>query len=114
MNTRIEYLYRDAHNYKTFGEAVLRGALSPEEVQPCYHEKTWFLPEEVGLDGLQEHPTTSADHVWHEIIALQPTPEPPTTPLTAHAFLQRMKAAANARWDTPAVRQRMMEIACGE
>jgi hypothetical protein len=113
MNTRIEYLYRDVHNYKTFGEAVLRGALSLEEVRPFYHEGAWFLPEEVGLDGLQERPATGADHVWHEITALEPTNDPPSSELTADAFLQRMNAAAAARWDTPAVRRRMMEIACG-
>ena len=114
MNTRFEYLYRDGENYKQYGEVVIGGAFTLAELQPHLYEGQFFMPSEVGLDDLQEYPYRNCDHVWHELASAEPTSDTPTSDLSANAFLQCMKAAARARWDTDTVRRRMMEIACGE
>ena len=67
MNTRIEYLYRDADNYKVPNEAVVKGAASEEQIRSILdslYEGEFFIPAAVGLpeerfsdwDDQSDHP----------------------------------------------------------
>ena len=53
MNTRIEYLYRDAGNYKVYNTCVVRGEAGRLQQtlirEACLPEQDQFIPSRVGL-----------------------------------------------------------------
>ena len=55
MNTRINYMYRDASNYKSFNTAVVGGILSETDQHAIYYccdddaGQRYFIPHLVGL-----------------------------------------------------------------
>lgn len=52
MNTKINYLYRDADNYKVHNECVVQGTISAEPIAvilECLDEGEYFIPHLVGL-----------------------------------------------------------------
>ena len=53
MNTLLEYLYRDASNYKQHGSAVIAGALSLKEIRHLLIDGGYFIPSQAGLPDLQ-------------------------------------------------------------
>lgn len=86
MNFSVfEYLYRDAANWKTYGEALLTGCWSPSlvaRIEAALDGDRLFVAEEVGLPALQApHAATYGgdprlDHAFHEFVQLRPaTPE---------------------------------------
>lgn len=69
--SELEYLYRDAANFKVWGRAILSGALSIRDLRPFLYEGDFFLPELVGLKSLTPKTPTSCDHPWHELRSVQ-------------------------------------------
>jgi hypothetical protein len=74
VNTRLEYLYRDASNYKRWGEVVFAGeptAALRERFTSALHEGEWFIAEQVRLPNvfLDDFPINDDDHCWHEFFA---------------------------------------------
>ena len=71
-NTKFEYLYRDACNYKTFNAAILKGEMSQEDyarIQDCCDTGEYFIPSQVGLDEMRNWPyDPEVDHPWFEIL----------------------------------------------
>jgi hypothetical protein len=114
MNTRFEYRYRDGENYKKFGEVVIKGEFTLEQLQPHLYEGDFFVPSEIGLEDLQEHPYQDYDHVWHELDSAEPTEDEPTVELTAEEIVSRFSAAGAVEWKTETVFKRMMETTPGE
>lgn len=52
MNTKIHYLYRDADNYKVHNSCVIKGVLTPEQINvilSCCDAGEYFIPNQVGL-----------------------------------------------------------------
>lgn len=84
MNIRMEYLYRDAGNYKNWGEVVFanpnRVPVSDVEklVAADLFERHYFLAESVGLPDLHfpDH-NLELDHDWHEFHAFAETEKIP-------------------------------------
>lgn len=81
MVCAIEYLYRDAANWKTYGVALLTGAWSPSlaaGIEASLDGDRFFVAEQVGLPPLQ--PTHAAtygsdpelNHAFHEFVQLRP------------------------------------------
>lgn len=75
MNVRFEYLYRDAGNFKRWGEVVFSNASNIEQdtlaaisgaALPL--DSIYFLPDQVGVPSLHfEERIEHLDHDWHEI-----------------------------------------------
>jgi len=70
----FEYLYRDASNYKAWGEALLSGVPTEQQVTDlikCFESEEFFIAEQLGLPSLQHklweysNGPTSDDHIWH-------------------------------------------------
>ena len=122
MNTKVNYLYRDASNYKTYNEAVLKGTLTENQVQRIYNaldSGLYFIPHQVGLDEDRGRGSyyTDDDHCWFELelraddygnveydelegdFTLELTKAPPTVNMTAMEFVERMEEAAAEGWD---------------
>lgn len=91
----VEYMYRDASNYKCFevvtfensqrisGKKIWRKINEVLEGVMLFPEQPIFRPEWVGLPTvfLFERPGYSRnddDHDWHEVVAVEETDSPPT------------------------------------
>ncbi len=111
MNTRFEYLYRDGHNYKQYNEVVIQGLFTLDQLRPHLYEGQYFMPSEVGLEDLQEYPYRGCDHIWHELVSAEPTDDAPTVEVRADELMVRFRKAGAVKWETPAVNERMMEMA---
>lgn len=103
MNTRIEYLYRDASNNKKWNEAVLIGELSDADQQvilDCLKDGEYFIPRQVGLDEERFGNWTDDDHCWFELEPgfATPTHCTATCGLTCAQLVENFKAA-KGKWD---------------
>lgn len=85
MNIRMEYLYRDAGNYKNWGEVVFSNAASmpighiEKLVVEALFERLYFVARSAGLPDLHfTDRKVELDHDWHEFHGLAETDEPPT------------------------------------
>jgi len=84
MNIRMEYLYRDAGNYKNWGDVVFS---NPNGVPIQHAEKMvnealidhqYFLAKSVGVPDLHfPEFNTDLDHHFHEFYALVQTEDTP-------------------------------------
>jgi len=96
-NTRISYCYRDASNYKFWGEFVVGGHLSRSQLQPYLFEGDWFIPEKVGLKHLLTEAWSEDDHLLHELHNFECTSVSDTV-CSAEVFVERFKAAHGRNW----------------
>ncbi len=75
MNVRFKYLYRDAGNFKRWGEVVFSSAhnigqdtLAAISGTALPLDGIYFLPDQVGVLSLHfEEWVENLDHDWHEI-----------------------------------------------
>lgn len=97
MNTKIEYLYRDACNYKARQEVILKGMITPDDVQKISGalepegDYGYFIPEQVGLPLVRPWAVSMDDHCFCELypeIAFSFTEEAPTDDRTIHELAQ--------------------------
>lgn len=94
-NTKINYLYRDACNYKVYNECVVEGTITEEQqkmILECLDEGEYFIPSKVGLPeekfGTEDDP--DVDHEWFELGEgdFSRTFENPTVSITANELVQ--------------------------
>ena len=108
----LEYLYRDAANWKTYGEILLTGPWSEElrrQLKSTLEVDDLFVPEFVGLPSLRSaHAATygrdeELDHGFHEFVELRPASEADLQDkqplMSAEALLSAFRAASE-RWTT--------------
>ncbi|MCE7057977.1 hypothetical protein LZF95_25050 [Algoriphagus sp. AGSA1] len=81
-NLRMNYRYRDAHNYKEFGSVVFSNpaGMTVEEAAslllPKLISEEFFVPDKWGLPRLHASPYDPAvDHEWHEFEEFEETDE---------------------------------------
>lgn len=76
----FEYLYRDASNYKAWGELLLSGIPSHGDeaaLKACLESEVFFVAEQVGIPSLYQElwalsgGRTEDDHAVHEFVALR-------------------------------------------
>ena len=84
MNTKINYLYRDADNYKVHNECVVQGTISAEQIAvvlECLDEGEYFIPHLVGLPEKRfDTFDPQVDHPYFELSedSFEETMEPAT------------------------------------
>lgn len=105
----VEYLYRDAANWKTYGEAVLAGDLAAVEtarLNTLMAKEATFDPALVGLPSLHEAhwamygDDSALDHPFHELVAIRPATTVEASKairLSVEAFLARLEQSSE-RW----------------
>jgi len=76
----MEYMYRDANNFKAFGQLLISGKLTDEniiEIKSFLDSGEYFIAEQVGIPTLYSqlwkysNGPTVADHAYHEFIKLR-------------------------------------------
>ena len=93
-NIKLSYLYRDAGNYKLFGEEVFSNPenLMISEIETRIKSNLidgeFFVAEEWGLVPLKfEETDDELDHDWHEYEGLEITENQPTNSMTMQEFI---------------------------
>ena len=104
MNTIIEYLYRDASNYKQWNSVIVGGEITQEDlerIEAKLFEGEYFVPHDVGLP---EHRITDYrtddDHCWFEwevCDVAELTEELPTIDMSAEELVRRFEQVSH--WD---------------
>lgn len=94
---KITYLYRDAGNYKFWGEFCVLGALSFDDLRPHLLESEFFVPEKIGIPSLVPEVQNDDDHMLHEFHSVEPT-EPTRCPFTADELIERLRVANASGW----------------
>ena len=101
-NTAMEYLYRDADNYKTWNVVILRGQITQdqkEEIRKKLLDES-FIPEQVGLPLERNWDLSEADHCWAELDvynAFTTTSRQPTEDMSVDELVNRFQAVE--AWD---------------
>ena len=103
MNTKINYLYRDADNYKMHNSCVISGQITPEQVASIIDtldDGEYFIPHMVGLPE-QKFDTydPQSDHPYFELgsDSFESTKAKATVELTV-AELVTAFAAQKGKW----------------
>lgn len=104
-NLQFNYLYRDAGNYKVFGQVIfsnpeglsldhiereIRAALTDQEF---FDPAAWDVPR---LEFDEENP--ELDHGWNEFESVEHTDEEVTTRITIQQFLEGVTKVTHVRW----------------
>jgi hypothetical protein len=106
----FEYLYRDASNYKAWGELLLSGIPSQSDVatlRACLELEVYFVAEQVGIPAVYKElwnlsgGRTSDDHALHEFVTLRvaTVDERKTFPLFGELSSLLKTFQAVSRWD---------------
>lgn len=99
MNTKIHYLYRDADNYKVHNSCVIKGVLTPAQIDiilGCCDAGEYFIPNQVGLPERKfEKFDSQVDHCWFELTRddFEYTDQPANVPVTAQQLTDHFIAA---------------------
>lgn len=105
MNPRLNYLYRDAGNYKTYGSVIFKASnrRSISHLQALMEEalieREYFVAKDVGVPDLRPAVLDSSmDHDWHEVESLDECGEPPDDRFgrTIDEFIESMAASSMA------------------
>lgn len=107
----FEYQYRDAGNWKTFGELLLSGACAPDveaRMRRQFESGDLFVAEQIEVAPLcPEHFETyggpsDLDHAYHEFVALRPATRDEARAMrlfsSLDALLHRIEATQGV-WD---------------
>lgn len=96
-NTRLNYMYRDANNYKTWNSVVLSGTMTDEmfeEMKKCCEDgRKLFIPEQLGLELLRDWSTTEDDHPYAELLEYELVPDKQTADMTVEELLEKFRKA---------------------
>lgn len=104
-NTKIEYMYRDGDNWKSYFECVVKGILSEEQkntILSCLDGGQHFIPEQVGLPGHGDDWVFNEefDQPWFELLEnrIQTTRDEATEELTIDELVEAFLKAKD-HWD---------------
>ena len=97
MGTKIDYVYRDASNYKIWGSIAVSGELSLVQVRPFLFDLQYFIPDEVGLTRLTPRELLSDDHELHEFVEFSKV-KLDFCELSAEQLLKNFEAASSKGW----------------
>ena len=104
-NTKIEYLYRDADNYKKWNEVVIAGKVTEAQkrvILNSLESEEFFIPEQLGLPIIRpDDKLTAADHPFCEldVNSFSMTDEAPTVAMSANELTEAFRKAGKDGWD---------------
>jgi len=97
-NTKIDYMYRCACNYKSHEEIVVPGHLALGDIHEDLIDYTHFIAHQIGLSAPQDelHMDPQYDHVLCEMLDIEFTDDEPTTEVTAKELTRKFN---KVKWD---------------
>jgi hypothetical protein len=97
IGTKIEYLYRDAANYKFRGVILVSGRITFNKIEPLLFDQEYFIPSVVGINSLAPLHLTQDDHNLHEFAGFFEV-EISECQVSAASLLRRFERAAKEGW----------------
>lgn len=99
-NTRIQYLYRDASNYKAHNEMTFPGRFTDAQIDTIMDslaDGENFVPEKVGMTEIRPGEITSDDGPFFELCreGFIPTDEPCDTDITPDQLTAAFQSCKN-------------------
>jgi hypothetical protein len=94
---KITYLYRDAGNYKFWGEFFVCGNLSFNDLKPYLFDEEYFVPEKIGLPSLVPKIRNDDDHLLHEFFSIE-AGKARSQPISAEDLLAGLRDAHSEGW----------------
>lgn len=94
LNTKIEYLYRDASNYKVFNSCIIHGEITKEmesEIKQHLDCGEYFIPSAVGLPEEKFDDETEDDGFFFEWQGVSTTNAAATVNVTAAELVEKFK-----------------------
>ena len=100
MNTKFNYLYRDASNYKKQNSVVVSGTddSAEEKIRKALLDEENFIPRQVGLPEERFNSVTEDDHCWFELLYIEKTSAPPTIDLTIEQLIEQFNDIGPCGW----------------
>lgn len=95
--TQVTYLYRDASNYKYWGDFCVLGELHVQELNDYLFDGEFFIPEKIGLAALRPEATINGDHLLHSFEECKAV-EGREYQMTAGEFRSRIREACLRGW----------------
>lgn len=107
MSTRINFLYRDASNYKQAGSITIGDDLTDEQratIAATLDDGQFFIPEQVGFPNPRDQfeKLSEDDHCWCELepaYAFEDDESQPTDSRSAAEVVATFVDAAAEGWD---------------
>lgn len=105
-NLSFQFLYRDASNYKVYGELVLPGlpvdlAAFGAALEATLRDGQFFIPGQVSVDAIYPWGAGepgSDDHCFHEFDRIEETDAAPTDSRSPEVFLGDFNRASADGW----------------
>jgi hypothetical protein len=95
--TRVEYLYRDASNYKFRGSFDVLGTVALAELEGYLFDGYGFVPEKIGIDALRPRDENDDDHCIHTFESFEQVTVKDWA-FTASELIDRLQAASRTGW----------------
>lgn len=107
MNTKVNYLYRDADNYKQHNEEIISGTITKEQIQQILetlNDGEYFIPHLVGFNEVFLGPIKDSDHPYFELHEedFEETQEEVTVNLTAEQLVSEFQRN-RTNWEREAI-----------
>lgn len=120
MNTVFKYLYRDASNYKEWGEVVFSGVADDPNatIVRSLDSGEFFIAHQIRIPEVfpKTRPHYSDDHCWHEFESVEVTTAEPSDAhgRTVLLFVNEMSRASVAGWAAFDPFERAHSIDCAD
>lgn len=95
-NLKFEYLYRDAGNYKQFGQIVIKNPNGldikkiNEDIRKKLIDGEYFYPKQIGVPKIEIYAfDPEMDHEWYEFLNFSISDETPTEDINVENFLEK-------------------------
>jgi hypothetical protein len=104
-NTRFNYLYRDASNYKSWGSVVFRSGIDDTlsaRLSAALESTEFFIADQIRIPEvfLPDWPLEQDDHCWHGFSDTELTSDAPDDPhgRTIAEFVAEVERASREDW----------------
>ena len=104
-NTRFNYMYRDASNYKSCGSVVFRGGIAEAlstRLSAALESTEFFIADQIRIADvfLADWPLEQDDHCWHAFSDTELTSDAPDDPhvRTIEEFVAEVERVSMEGW----------------
>lgn len=105
MNTVIDYLYRDASNYKIWQSCIINGELTEDQKSDIVEsliDQEYFIPEMVGLPGQTfadlGYRSYDDDPEYFEFVDFDTTENDAEVDITPFELVERFQKSRESQW----------------
>ncbi|HEX4890136.1 MAG TPA: hypothetical protein VFW37_07190 [Alphaproteobacteria bacterium] len=107
-DTIIEYMYRDAGNYKFYGRFCIAGILTMKAIEPYLLDGEYFVPTEIGVPSLVPEQMNGDDHLLHEFVSFSYSDSKESV-MNKVKFIRLIRKAHKTGWFNQMIRESLKD-----